>query len=337
MVETKLIRDLRIFMVKSTYRYNPKTCRYERSGVNAREAFFYAFGVLVVAVLMLAGLLILHDFIIDSEKEISLRKENNALEKNQIVLTAQLSSIESSLASLQDEDEKLHSKFFGAPMEKMHEKTAAIADRQMLLADASEFRATVAELSQRSSSLHIQSSLTNLFYGTNLSLEKQKLNSVESIPTLPPVKEWDPEKLLSGFGMRVNPFHKGLYEHPGVDIAMSRGIEIISASAGTVREVKRSNLQAGYGNYIEIDHGYGFVTRYAHLEDIKIRLGQKVVKGTVIATIGNSGGSIAPHLHYEIIRNGKNVDPVIYMVEGVSSEMHHLMKTLGKKQNQSLD
>jgi murein DD-endopeptidase MepM/ murein hydrolase activator NlpD len=157
------------------------------------------------------------------------------------------------------------------------------------------------------------------------------------MPTLPPVQPWNNDKLISGFGMRVNPFHKGLYEHPGVDITMPRGTSVIASSSGTVRQVKRSNLQAGYGNYIEIDHGHGFVTRYAHLEEIKVKLYERVAKGSVVGTVGSSGGSIAPHLHYEILRDGRNVDPVTYMIEGLTSEDHHVMKVLSRKKNQSLD
>jgi murein DD-endopeptidase MepM/ murein hydrolase activator NlpD len=137
--------------------------------------------------------------------------------------------------------------------------------------------------------------------------------------------------------MRVNPFHKGLYEHPGVDIAMPRGSAVIATASGTVIEICKSTVQAGYGNYIEIDHGNGFITRYAHLEDVQVKYRQKITKGSVIATVGNSGGSIAPHLHYEIIRDGITVDPVHYMIEGLSSHEHHQLKLISQKQNQSLD
>src|SRR5262249_14451322 len=98
-----------------------------------------------------------------------------------------------------------------------------------------------------------------------------------------------------------------------------------------------SDLQAGYGNFIEIDHGHGFTTRYAHLGEIKIRQGQRVKKGTAIATVGSTGGSIAPHLHYEVIRNGKQIDPVHFMIDGVTSHEYSVLRTISQKENQSLD
>ncbi|MDQ2657797.1 MAG: M23 family metallopeptidase, partial [Bacteroidota bacterium] len=142
---------------------------------------------------------------------------------------------------------------------------------------------------------------------------------------------------FSGFGMRVNPFHKGLYKHLGVDIAMPRGTPVLATATGKVVQLKRSDLQAGYGNYLEVDHGNGVVTRYAHLEDILVRFGARVTKGDTIGTVGTSGGSVAPHMHYEILRDGENVDPVHYMVQGLSATQHQLLTTMSHKQNQSLD
>jgi murein DD-endopeptidase MepM/ murein hydrolase activator NlpD len=100
---------------------------------------------------------------------------------------------------------------------------------------------------------------------------------------------------------------------------------------------KFTALQAGYGTYIEIEHGNGFVTRYTHLDDILIRAGSNVTRGEVIGLTGNSGGTIAPHLHYEILRNGKNVDPVSHMILGVTPEKHSSLQESSRIQNQSLD
>ncbi|HEY0653514.1 MAG TPA: M23 family metallopeptidase, partial [Chryseosolibacter sp.] len=100
---------------------------------------------------------------------------------------------------------------------------------------------------------------------------------------------------------------------------------------------KKSDLQAGYGTFIDIDHGHGFVTRYAHLETTAVRLGQRIRKGAVIGTVGSSGGSVAPHLHFEILRKGKPVDPIHFMIEGVTSQAYEVLKLTSHKQNQSLD
>ncbi len=318
------------------YRYNEETCQYERVRVKPFDVIFYASGAIVTSLLLLAGMLTLHDYLVDSEKESALRLENKALEKNHANLTSQLSDIEITLASLAEEDKKLHTKFFTSTPEETT-PTDKTSRKQLLLADASGFRNAIEKLSFDTEHVMQRSAQWDAAFTTIDAFEKEKAFAAAGMPNLQPVKSWETDKLLSGFGMRINPFHKGLYKHPGVDISVPRGTEVVATASGRVTRIKKSDVQAGYGNFIEIDHGNGFTTRYAHLENISVKLYQRIEKGTVIATSGNSGGSIAPHLHYEIIRNGENVDPVNYMIAGLTSEDFQQLKTLSAKHNQSLD
>lgn len=324
-------------MQKTLYRYNDETCQYERIKVKTPDVIFYAAGVLLSAILILAAMLTLHDFFIDSEKEIALRKENNAIAKNQALLTAQLTEIDGSLEQLSKKDEALHLKFFGAAIEKPKTDNTGLSSRKILLADASSFRSTVAKIQEKSGGLLHQSEITTSYFSDKLSMNLKDAERIYAMPTLPPVADLNGDNLVSGFGMRINPFHKGMYDHPGIDIAAPRGTEVFASASGTVVDVKRSELQAGYGTFIDIDHGHGFVTRYAHLESTAVRLGQRVKKGSVIGTVGSTGGSVAPHLHFEVLRKGKPVDPVHFMIEGVTSHEYEVLKSTGHKQNQSLD
>ncbi len=157
------------------------------------------------------------------------------------------------------------------------------------------------------------------------------------MPAIVPIENFDYGKLVSGYGTRINPWHKGKYDHDGVDLAAARGTNVLAAGDGRIVLVKRSELQAGFGNYIEIDHGHGFVTRYTNLGEITARIGQKINKGQAIAVVGISGGSIAPHVHYEVIKNGKNINPVNVFVEGLDAEQFSKMAEASRKFNQSLD
>ncbi len=324
-------------MRQIVYKYNEETCQYERMRVKTPDVAFYVSGIVVVAVLMLAGMLVLHDYFIDSAKEISLRNENSALRKNYAVLTSQLGDIESTLEQLQREDQKLHQKFFGSELETYTGDKDVTIDQNVLLADASNFRESLEKIEHQSQKLLVQSSITTGFFANELGINKSQLDKLIAMPVLLPTNPWNSESVLSGYGMRINPFHKGLYEHPGVDIAMPRGTEVIATASGTIIEAKTSSVQAGYGNYVDIDHGHGFITRYAHLDEVTVRANQKIKKGTLIGTVGNSGGSIAPHLHYEIIKDGQPVNPVHYMIEGLSSLDHQRLTLLSEKKNQSLD
>ncbi len=323
-------------MRPALYRYNAETCQYERVRLKPLAVFTYVFSLALTAVAMLAGLLIFHDFIFDSDKEIALRNENRALQRNYATLTGDLLSIEDALAKLGTEDQRLHVKFFGSGIAESEDRTH-IADQNILLGGADGFRKAASALGTYSGELIRRSNLTSSWFGKKLSISPTQAGVLTAMPTSQPVQPWDSEKLISGFGPRIDPFHKGRYEHSGIDIALPRGTEVVSTAPGKISVARKSSIPAGYGNYIEIDHGGGFVTRYAHLEDLKVRQGQWVEKGVVIGTIGNSGGSIAPHLHYEIIRDGTEVDPVPYMIQGISTDEHHRLIQLSKIQNQSLD
>lgn len=324
-------------MRKTTYRYNCETCQYERVKVNARSVVWYCLGLMVMASAMLVGILLLHDLVINTHNETRLRRENKALRKHHNVLSAEFDQLRPVLTSLENKDRLLHARFFGsAPVAPVAEIDRA-SKQELLLADARSFREHVSTLQSVSEELTSRSATTSYYYGEKLDLEPSGIKELNSFPTLQPIQPWQTDRLISGFGMRVNPFHKGLYKHLGVDIAMPRGTAVIATASGIISQLKRSDLQAGYGNYLEVDHGNGIVTRYAHLEDIQVRYGARVAKGDVIGTVGTSGGSVAPHVHYEIIRDGKNIDPAYYMVEGLSSLDHHLLTVISHQQNQSLD
>ncbi len=126
-------------------------------------------------------------------------------------------------------------------------------------------------------------------------------------PSIWPAKGW----LSRGFGMKHDPFTGYLQMHRGLDLANRTGTPIIATADGKISKIGRTT---GLGKLIVIQHGYGFVTRYGHLSEIKVKRGQKVKRGDVVALMGSTGYSTGPHLHYEVIRNGKYYDPRKYIL-----------------------
>jgi murein DD-endopeptidase MepM/ murein hydrolase activator NlpD len=319
------------------YHYNPKTFRYERARITIKDVLWYVSGLLVTATILSGVAIAIHDYWIETENERALVIENSLLNKHKPVLEEELSKVETKLASLKEVDKDLYVRIFNSEAPEHAPLATSISREQALLADASGFRDLMSILEMKSEQLTSQSTQTNNAFANTIHISKEQLEILQSIPSLQPVNNPDLDLLVSGFGERINPFHKGNYQHPGADFAAARGTEVFAAASGKVIDVNRTSLQAGYGNYIDIDHGHGFVTRYAHLENINVRYGQKVAKGVTIGTIGNSGGSIMPHLHYEVIRDGEQVNPTPYMIEGLNSAQHHALLALSVKQNQSLD
>lgn len=318
------------------YRYNPETCQYEHATITLKNIAWYGFGTIITTACMLVGILIFHDFVVNTDTEKKLSKENSALKQHHTILIEELRELQPILISLENKDRILHKMVFGS-QETVQKDLPVAAKEKLLLADASSFRTLLESVKKTTHQLLSNSSLTNSHNKNKNMQAKEKMRLISALPTLQPFRYREVGSLISGFGLRVNPFHKGLYEHLGIDVAMPRGSSVIAAASGVVIHIKRSELEAGYGNYIEIDHGQGLLTRYAHLQNIDAELGDKVDKGEVIGTVGTSGGSIAPHLHYEILRNGKNVDPINYMMEGLNSNEHNQLVSLSHQQNQSLD
>jgi len=326
--------DLMFF---STYYYNPKTCRYERVKLRWFDVLAYVLGVILTGTVFFAGILALQNRIVKTENETRLRQENAMLDKHRSLLTAQLTDIESTLNTLQSKDKELAAKLFDPSGDFQRDVNTSFEKSEILLAEPAEAQAIMDDLKLKSSALATKSASTNASFGRHFNLRKKEIAMLQAMPSLMPVSEKYSDFLASGFGTRVHPIHKGLFHHPGIDFVAPRGTEVRATGSGEVVAVHSSKLEAGYGNYVEVDHGHGFVTRYAHLEEIRVRYGQHIDKGATLGTVGSSGGSVAPHVHYEVIRDGENTDPVHFMIERLSSADYKKLTALAKKQNQSLD
>lgn len=320
----------------SKYYYNTETCRYEPRRTAYGSILGYAVLFCVSTVLIFVGILFLHSKLFLTERGKELKKENKAFEKHFASLQSQASVLEASIASLKDMNAQLHEKLFETPLEQTQQQTSS-AKADLLLADEETFTRELLALQKKATNITRTAVSHNTEIAQYSILERDKVFLL-SVPSIQPVEHSETTTLVSGFGVRINPFHKGNYNHPGVDFAAARGTAVIATATGRViRAVKNSTLQAGYGNYVDIEHNNGLTTRYAHLDAVNVHPGQKVDKGFIIGTVGMSGGSVAPHVHYEIIRNGTQVDPVPYMLEGLTSDQHIELQKLAAKKNQSLD
>jgi murein DD-endopeptidase MepM/ murein hydrolase activator NlpD len=145
------------------------------------------------------------------------------------------------------------------------------------------------------------------FLQTFLAVARDKESMMESIPAVCPIYFSDLKRVSSGFGMRKDPIDSTMKMHKGIDISAEIGTKVYAAGSGKIMRIASS--EDGYGNCIVIDHGFGFVSRYAHLSGFKVKEGDEVKKGDLIGLVGNSGRSTGPHLHYEIEKEGEKIDP----------------------------
>lgn len=168
-----------------------------------------------------------------------------------------------------------------------------------------------------------------------LALAKQKNKLLAAIPAIQPVKNEQMKRMASGYGYRSDPFTKARKMHQGMDFTAPTGTPIFATGDGVVR--RADNTASGYGNHIVIQHGYGYETLYGHLSKYKVKAGQRVKRGDVIGYVGSTGRSEAPHLHYEVHKDGKPVNPINFYYGTISAAEYTIISKLANQENQSLD
>jgi murein DD-endopeptidase MepM/ murein hydrolase activator NlpD len=166
-------------------------------------------------------------------------------------------------------------------------------------------------------------------------LAKQKNKLLAAIPAIQPVKNEQLKRMASGYGYRSDPFTKARKMHQGMDFTAPTGTPIFATGDGVIK--KADNTVSGYGNHIVIQHGYGYETLYAHLSKYKVKAGQRVKRGDIIGFVGSTGRSEAPHLHYEVHKDGKPVNPINFYYGNISAAEYTIISKLANQENQSLD
>lgn len=168
-----------------------------------------------------------------------------------------------------------------------------------------------------------------------LKLAKEKEKLLSAIPAIQPVKNEQLKQMASGFGYRSDPFTKIRKFHAGMDFSAKTGTPVYATGDGVVD--RADNTASGYGNHIVIRHGFGYETLYGHLSKYKVRAGQRVKRGDVIGYVGSTGRSEAPHLHYEVHKNGEVVNPLNFYYGNISAAEFAAISKLANQENQSLD
>ena len=168
-----------------------------------------------------------------------------------------------------------------------------------------------------------------------IDLAKNKSDMLASIPAIQPVSNKDLSRMASGYGSRIHPIYKTRKLHTGMDFSAKSGTPIYATGDGKISKVKKSRI--GYGNHVIIDHGYGYKTLYAHMTKYIVHKGQKVKRGEVIGYVGSTGTSVAPHLHYEVHKDGRKINPVNFYYNDLNPDEYEKMLEISSQNNQSFD
>ena len=270
-----------------------------------------------------------------SPREASLMQYNKNLTAEMEVLSKQVDQMQIVLSDLSQRDDNLYRAILGAepiPMSVRLGATQQISYYDSLARMTNTQLA--ADLQRKVDVLEKELYVQARSYEEIVDLEKKQETRMENIPAIQPVLNKDLKRMASGYGWRVDPVYHVRRFHEGMDFTAPVGTDIFATGNGIVTY---AGWRQGYGETIEIDHGFNYATRYAHCSKLMVRVGQKVKRGDVIALVGNTGKSTGPHLHYEVHYLGRPIDPRNYYFYDLSPEDYDKMVQISSNMGNMLD
>lgn len=326
-------------MAKVKYKFNPETLSYDKVTVSLISKLKRLFTYLSSTIGLAALLTIVFLQYYETPRMKRLNKENQRLLTQYELLYKDLGTLEKVLDEIQQRDDNLYRVIFEAdPIPSTVRKAGFGGANKYSQLESFSNSELVIKTAQKLDVLLKQSYIQSKSYDevVKMALDKEKM--LASIPAIMPVSNEDLTRTASGFAFRMHPIYKIWKFHEGQDFTAPTGTEIYATGDGVVLGTygsKRS--KASYGQWLVIDHGYGYKTLYGHVESFKVKKGQKVKRGDVIAYVGNTGGSVGPHLHYEVQKDGKPVDPTFFFYKDLSPEEYEKMIAISSNVGQAFD
>ena len=323
-------------MAKVKYYYDSDTLSYKKIKSKISDILKRISLAVVSAIMfMVLGYVVFTQFF-DSPKEKELRRELEFVKLNEQLHNKKVEQLQQIVEDIQVRDNNIYRLYFEVSPISNEQRKAGFGglNRYKSLEgfDNSEMIIDVTRnMDILSKQLYVQSkSLDEI---VKLAENKEKL--LAAIPAIQPVKNQDLTRMASGYGWRTDPFTKTNKKHMGMDFTAPKGTPVYASGDGIIGRADQN--AAGYGKHITINHGFGYQSLYAHLSNYNVKPRQRVKRGDLIGFVGNTGRSEAPHLHYEIIKNGEKINPINFYYGNLSPEEFAAMQKAAEVEGQSLD
>jgi len=323
-------------MSKAKFKFNNKTLQYEKVELSWKDRFkklgiHFGFSALLSLVFIVAAFPFVEQII--ARKQIS---ENKKLISEYQFLNSKVEELSNELSILRLRDDSVYANIFGVPPVSQNLRIAGTggADEFDHLKGFSNSKLMIAS-AKKLSALESRVEIHKKGFERIEKLSNTRDKKLSHIPAIQPIHNHNLIRTASGYGMRLHPVYNVYKMHTGLDFTAKVGTKIFSTGDGIVVEVTSS--RTGYGNHIVINHGFGYQTLYAHLNTMEVSIGQKIKRGEVIGTVGNTGTSTAPHLHYEVIKNGQKVNPANFFFNDLDYEEYKEMMKISERLNTSMD
>jgi murein DD-endopeptidase MepM/ murein hydrolase activator NlpD len=326
-------------MAKKKYKFNPDTLNYERVGITFKEKTtkILAYFSSSLALALIIAVIVLNAY--ETPKTKALKRENQRLLTQYELMSKDLDKIENVLNELQQRDDNIYRVIFETnPIPSSVRKAGFGGTNTYSHLEDLDNAELVVETARKLDIISKEAYIQSKSYDEVLNMALNKEKMLASIPAIQPIPNKNLKRTASGWGYRLHPIYKVRMFHYGMDFTAPIGTPVYATGDGTVTTVKGSKRsRSGFGLEIIIDHGYGYETLYGHLNAFNVKRGQKVKRGDIIAFVGNTGGSTAPHLHYEVHKNGKRVNPAYYYYKDLTTQEYDKMIAISSNIGQSLD
>jgi murein DD-endopeptidase MepM/ murein hydrolase activator NlpD len=320
---------------KEKFRFNPATLSYEKVEVSFGEKLLKSLLVIAPAIILGFAFQFMFSAWFKSPNEIALENELNVLKTQLKIDEENLALSEKVVNDLIKRDDEIYRVLFNAEPFDRNMSTGGTKAETYKKLEGYSFSEKLISNAKRLKVLEQKIYTQSLSYDEVIELAKEKEKMLASIPSIQPVANKDLRRVASGYGWRIDPHYHTKRMHWGLDFTASTGTNVYSSGNGKVVAIEQKRW--GYGNCIVVDHGYGYKSRYAHLSAFNVKLGDIVTRGEIIGYVGSTGKSTAPHLHYEVEKNGKKVNPTHFFHSDLTPEEFEKMIEMSTNANQSFD
>ena len=325
-------------MAKIKYHFDSETLSYvpvesSRTLKISRLLIFFISSFLFGGIILFV---LLNTSIVNTPQELLLKREVQNYQLQFELINRRIVQMENVLKNIEDRDNNIYRVYFEAsPIPEEQRKAGFGGVNRYKDLEGFDNSNLIINTTKKIDILTKQLVIQSKSLDEILSLAKEKENLLASIPSIQPIQNKDLKRMASGYGWRIDPFTKKRRRHFGMDFSAVRGTPIYATGNGIIK--RADNRAAGFGKHIRIDHGFGYVSIYAHLDKYNVKRGQKVKRGEIIGFVGNTGRSVAPHLHYEIVKDGKKINPINFYYGNLSPDEFNILVQQASQENESLD
>jgi len=323
-------------MNKEKFKFNQKTYQFEKVEVSVKQKFkqlgiHSGFSLIIALVFIVLSYPIVSRII--GRQQLA---QNEKIRKEYKQLTNQFSEVAHELSVLQLRDDSIYSDIFGVePIAQSLRAAGTGGTDKTSHLEGFDNSNLMIQSAKQLHELEAKLAVHKDRFETIAALSKTRSQKLATIPAVQPIHNHNLIRTSSGFGMRIHPVYHVKKMHTGIDFTAKVGTEIHATGDGVIQEV--SNRNTGYGKHVIIKHGFGYQTLYAHMSKITVKAGQNITRGQVIGHVGNTGTSTGAHLHYEVIKHGRKINPANFFFNDLTYGQYSELVKIGEGITTSMD